>query len=261
MKKKHIIAIMVIALAVIITGIVAIFLISQSSDGKYLRTAIKNAESLSDFAVKYATKQTVEYGDAYQDISSTGHIVSFNNFEKTFGENNTASYTKDNEENDTQVKVLLYSDSDGVYDVTTGVKEEVDMTPQEFEKIVKSYELYKYSRKNIMQEEVKRGETEGTENNGIVTVRLKSPESEVLEAYAAEISSITGDKVSSNDLDVVAAYVQYSIYENVVKSQSYTFTVSYTTETGDTLKYTVSSDLEYITDFSEEDYERYMAVE
>ena len=261
-KKLFAILASVLVVAVVAVIIVVVVLSANStSTYKRLTKAIDNAESMSDFLLEYSTRQTVVYGSTTQDIASIGHILSIDNMDRVYVEINTQSSNSDNPDMDGTATATLYTDGKKVYDITTGTKTEVDMSADEFNDIVNEFGLYRYDPKDVKEEQFTENEKEELKGSGFITVSLNTPGEKVMQAYAQEISVLTGDDVTAEDLTPVAAYVQYYIQDDAVKTQSYTFTVKYTANNGAVLNYTVNSDISYTGDLSEEDYNSFIPIQ
>lgn len=262
-SRKKLIVSLVAVVAVILAAVIvfSVFFKPKTDAYKFVTKGIENAEALDDFLLEYSTRQIVTFGDATQDILTAGYLVSFDDMDTVSVEINTESYSSYDSNGNGSASVTLLYENEKVYDISTGTSQEIDISPQEFESIISDFGLYEYSPKNVEEEQLIENEKEELEGSGTVTVSLKAPEKPVLDAYAKEISSLTGESVSAKDLTPVAAFVQYGIYENKVTSQSYTFTVKYTASNGETLKYTVNSDITYVSGFSDEDYDQYIPIE
>lgn len=258
-NKKLIIpaAAVVLASALIITAVM-IVLSSHSDIYKMVDNAMKNSQSKSQFYLGFETTTGISKGETTYKTDTGGVIFSLNNMEDALVSINAVSTTPDNTSSDYNVTVTLYCDGENVYDVTSGKGVIENMTPNEFKEILSEYSLYMYDEKNVINEVFNENKLEQFKGCGEVTVTLDSPGDEVLKEYAEVISELTGDNVKKSDLKVNAAFVTYVIYDELVKSQTYTFSVEYMPQDGEKVVYTVSSFVSFSDDFeSAEEYDRY----
>ena len=234
---------------------------TETETYQLVNNAIKNTESMQDFMIQLGTTAKIMIGDVTQETSTAGYIVSLDNMNDVYVYVNTSSYTPNNTEADFNVTVSMFSDGEKVYDNSSGKNVEIDMTCEELEDIVKSYELYKYNEKDAKNTSFLENEMSGYENSGEMTITLSAVNDEVLEAYAAKLSEITGEDVKKSDLNLTAAFVTHSIYEEKVQAQTYTFEVEYITESGETVDYSVTSKVSYMDSFEDEDIDYSIPIE
>lgn len=261
LNKKLIIPVVAVLVTVclIVTAIV-ISLNHHSDIYKMVDKAIENSESKSQFYLGFETTTSVSKGDKSYKTDTGGVIFSANNMEDAVVSINAVSTTPDNTSSDYNVTATFYCDGDNVYDITTGKEVKASISTKEFKDILDEYSLYMYEEKNATNAVFNENQLEEFKGSGEVTVTLSSPGDEILEEYAVVISELTGENVKKSDLKVKAAFVSYVIYDELVQSQTYTFSVEYVTEDGEKVDYTVSSFVSFSDDFENvEEYDQYKA--
>lgn len=257
-KKKLIAGIISVLSLVLAAVILTVVLLPKDTEAyRLLNSAIDNSESLDDFFIEYETRTIVNFGDATRDIATAGHFVSFDNMDTVAIEVNTESYYSYNEELNGKATATFYSEDNKVYDVTSGAKQPADISYNDFKKLLDGFSLYRYSPSKVKDEQLVKNQNEKI-SSATVTVSLDSVEDKLLKSYAQEISTLAEEAVKPSDLNPVAAYVQYNIFEDKILSQTYTFTVEYKASNSELLKYTVISTISYVEDFTDEDVDEYI---
>lgn len=233
--------------AALIIALVLFFCMRGASDEAYkiIYEAINKAEAKKTFMLQIDTAAQIDVGNMVQKTETNGYITSIEDLDTTHFYINTASNTSGNSDSDFDVTVSIYSDGEKVWDNSGGNKVEVDMTCKEFDEIVEGYSLYRFDKKNVQDIVFLPQDVEGYDTCGEMTVMLTKPEDRVLSSYSKKLSEITGEKVENDDLKVLAAMVSYNIFDGMVQSQTYSFTVEYTTASQATVRYGVSSQLAY----------------
>ncbi len=260
-KKLKIYLPLIISSIAILLAVVILFIFVFGSDNSLnseLKKAIEKTEGRSEYAVEISSSTAIILGEFEKEISTNGYIYSEGSADKTVVYVNTKSETPDDTQQDFDVTSLLYTDGKKVYDNTSGAPQQVDMSVDEFYDIVDEYELYKYDDKDVVDIEYNEKENENSEGGQIV-VTLKKPDDKVLEAYASAISDMTGEDVSRDELDVKSAYAIYSVYDELVVTQTCNFNVEYVCKDSQVLKYSGSTNVSYYHDFDPEQMEEYIS--
>lgn len=258
--KAYLPLIISLTVLLLVVASVALFVIN-SPDGSLngaVKKAIEKTEKNKEYAVQISSSATIILGEFEKEISTDGYIYSEGSADKTVVYVNTSSETPDDTQQDFDVTALMYTDGKKVYDNTTGSPKEIEMSVDEFYEIVDEYELYKYDDKDVVDIEYHDKETEEYKG-GQTIVTLKKPNEKVLKAYASAISEITGENVSSDELDVKSAVAIYSIYDDLVVSQTCNFNVEYVCEDSQILEYLGTTQVSYYHDFDPEQIEEYIS--
>lgn len=249
------------AVLVVICLVAAVVLIVQNNHSdiyKMVDNAIKNSQSKSQFYLGFETTTSAVKGDKTYKTDTGGVIFSANHMEDAIISINAVSTTPENTSSDYNVTASFYCDGENVYDITSGKEAKSSVTPEEFKEILEEYSLYMYDEKNATHAAFNENQLEEFKGSGEVTVTLDSPGDEILEEYAGVISELTGEKVKKSDLKVNAAFVSYVIYDELVQSQTYTFSVEYMPADGEKVNYTVSSFVSFSDQFENaEEYDQY----
>lgn len=259
LSKKFIIplAAVFVVLCLILAAVV-IVLNNHSDIYKMVDNAVKNSQSKSQFYLGFETTASVSKGEKNYKTDTGGVIFSMNDMEDAVISINAVSQTPDDTSSDYNVTASFYCDGKNVYDITSGKEVKSSVTPKEFKSILEEYSLYMYDEKHATNAVFNENQLEEFKGSGEVTVTLDSPGDEVLEEYAKIISELTGESVKKGDLKVNAAFVSYVIYDELVKSQTYTFSVEYVPADGEKLNYTVSSFVSFSENFENtEEYDHY----
>lgn len=259
LSKKFIIplAAVFVVLCLILTAVM-IVLNNHSDIYKMVDNAVKNSQSKSQFYLGFETTASVSKGEKTYKTDTGGVIFSMNDMEDAVISINAVSTTPDNTSSDYNVTASFYCDGENVYDITSGKEVKSSVTPKEFKSILEEYSLYMYDEKHATNAVFNENQLEEFKGSGEVTITLDSPGDEVLEEYAKIISELTGESVKKGDLKVNAAFVSYVIYDELVKSQTYTFSVEYVPDDGEKLNYTVSSFVSFSENFENtEEYDHY----
>lgn len=256
MKKKINLKKMLIITASVLTaaGLAAVLWLwlyepEASEINEYLSAAMENTQSREEFLAQISSTAQISVGDNVQVITTKGYISSEDSLGDVYVYLNTKSETPSNPSADHDVTLSMFTDGEKVYDDSTGTREEIDMTVEEFESIVNEYRLYGYSEANVDRVEFDENELEEFSGSGTVTLTLSKLEENVLSAYAETVSEVTGDNVKSEDLNVKSAYVTYTVFEDRITAQVCTFAVEYVSENGETVNYSVNNQVAYIDDY------------
>lgn len=252
-------ALMIIFLCV---AIILIPLFANSDDDMYIKVldAIQASENQKEFLLEFSTASEIFVGTESKRTDATGYIVTANYPEDVMIYVNTFSTTSYDTQSDYNVTASLFCDSNKVYDCVTGKNVEVDMTPEEFRKIIDSYSLYLYDPKNATSVNFAENKSEAYKGSGNVTVELSTPGDDILMSFSDAIYESVGERFSTDDLKINKATVTYKIFYDMVIMQRYDFSVSCTLSNSETLTYTASSYVSYNTEYIEdadEDYEYY----
>lgn len=264
LRNKKFVTVISILLVVLLTAtvVVAVILLNREPDTySFVMSAIDSTESKSNMTVQINSLGQIKSGGVTQQTDTDGIITFVEEDDIVHFYLNTKSSTIGAEAEDFDVTVSLFCEDDVVYDNTTGANVVVeDMTADEFREIVDGYSLYRYSKDKAVSASFVENEMEGYENCGDVTVQLSAPEDEVLESFSQKLSEVTGEKVKANQLEVNSASVTYSIYNEMVAMQKYSFTVTYTASSGQDVMYTSVSEIAFMEN-SDEEYDEFVPVE
>lgn len=258
-SKKFIIpaAAVFVVMCLIVTAVV---IVNNNHSDIYsmVDKAIKNSQSKSQFYLGFETTANVTKGDKTYKTDTGGVIFSLNDMNDAVISINAVSTNPDDTASDYNVTASFYCDGENVYDITSGKEVKSSVTPKEFKSILNEYSLYMYDEKHATNAVFNENQLEEFKGSGEVTVTLDSPGDEVLEEYAKVISELTGENVKKSDLKVNAAFVSYVIYDELVQSQTYTFSVDYVAADGEKLNYTVSSFVSFSDSFENaEEYDQF----
>lgn len=257
-KNKFVIPIIAIVLVCAVIAAVVIGFNRHSDIYKMVDKAIKNTESKSQIYLGFETTTSISKGEKHYKTDTGGAIFALNNMEDALVAINAVSTAPDDTSSDYNVTATFYCDGENVYDVTSGKEVKADITAEEFRDILNEYSLYMYEEKHATNAVFNENQMEEFKGSGEVTVTLDSPGDEILSEYAEVISELMGESVKKSDLKVKAAFVSYVIYDEVVNSQTYTFSVEYIADDGENVNYTVSSVVSFSDDFDEiEEYDKY----
>lgn len=257
-KNKFVIPIIAIVLACVVIAAVVISFNRHSDIYKMVDKAIKNTESKSQIYLGFETTTSISKGEKHYKTDTGGAIFALNNMEDALVAINAVSTAPDDTSSDYNVTATFYCDGENVYDVTSGKEVKADITAEEFREILDEYSLYMYEEKHATNAVFNENQMEEFKGSGEVTVTLDSPGDEILSEYAEVMSELMGESVKKSDLKVKAAFVSYVIYDEVVNSQTYTFSVEYIADDGEKVNYTVSSVVSFSDDFDEiEEYDKY----
>jgi len=257
-KNKFVIPIIAIVLVCAVIAAVVISFNRHSDIYKMVDKAIKNTESKSQIYLGFETTTSISKGEKHYKTDTGGAIFALNNMEDALVAINAVSTAPDDTSSDYNVTATFYCDGENVYDVTSGKEVKADITAEEFREILDEYSLYMYEEKHATNAVFNENQMEEFKGSGEVTVTLDSPGDEILSEYAEVISELMGESVKKSDLKVKAAFVSYVIYDEVVNSQTYTFSVEYIADDGENVNYTVSSVVSFSDDFDEiEEYDKY----
>lgn len=257
-KNKFVIPIIAIVLVCAVIAAVVICFNRHSDIYKMVDKAIKNTESKSQIYLGFETTTSISKGEKHYKTDTGGAIFALNNMEDALVAINAVSTAPDDASSDYNVTATFYCDGENVYDVTSGKEVKADITAEEFREILDEYSLYMYEEKHATNAVFNENQMEEFKGSGEVTVTLDSPGDDILSEYAEVISELIGESVKKSDLKVKAAFVSYVIYDEVVNSQTYTFSVEYIADDGENVNYTVSSVVSFSDDFDEiEEYDKY----
>lgn len=255
-RRKYLIAIAVIVLLAV--GIGLWFFLGREPDRhKEVAKAIEYTEGLDTFLVQIYSAGTLTSGNVTQKTQTAGYLYSESDQSMVSVYVNTKSSTSNAPEEDFDVTAAMYCDGKQVYDNTDGRSEPMDMSCEEFMRIVSQYGLYSYDRAMSTDIAYEENTLEGM-NGGQYSVTLTAPADPVLEAYAGILSQTTSEEVRKEDLKILSAYAVYSIYDEKVVTQTCSFTVEYTTKTGKVVRYETVNQVTYLDDF--ENVEEYIPV-
>ncbi len=257
-KNKFVIPIIAVVLVCAVIAAVVISFNRHSDIYKMVDKAIKNTESKSQIYLGFETTTSISKGEKHYKTDTGGAIFALNNMEDALVAINAVSTAPDDASSDYNVTATFYCDGENVYDVTSGKEVKADITAEEFREILDEYSLYMYEEKHATNAVFNENQMEEFKGSGEVTVTLDSPGDDILSEYAEVISELIGESVKKSDLKVKAAFVSYVIYDEVVNSQTYTFSVEYIADDGENVNYTVSSVVSFSDDFDEiEEYDKY----
>ncbi|MBQ7385674.1 MAG: hypothetical protein IJW04_04095 [Ruminococcus sp.] len=257
-KNKFVIPIIAIVLVCAVIAAVVISFNRHSDIYKMVDKAIKNTESKSQIYLGFETTTSISKGEKHYKTDTGGAIFALNNMEDALVAINAVSTAPDDTSSDYNVTATFYCDGENVYDVTSGKEVKADITAEEFREILDEYSLYMYEEKHATNAVFNENQMEEFKGSGEVTVTLDSPGDDILSEYAEVMSELMGESVKKSDLKVKAAFVSYVIYDEVVNSQTYTFSVEYIADDGENVNYTVSSVVSFSDDFDEiEEYDKY----
>ena len=241
MKKKINIkkAVIIFAAALVlcaaaIFGVIQLRKPEKSETYAFLTSAMEKTEAAESFLAQITSKTQIAVGGDVQVITTRGYISSEDELSDVYVFLNTVSESSANPSADYNVTLSMHSDGEKVYDDSTGTREEIDMTAEEFEGIIGEYRLYRYTENNVTRVEFDENELEQYEGGGILTVFLTKPED---------------TEVTVADLEVKRAYVTYTIYDDMVTAQTCTFAVEYITESGEKIDYSVTNQVVYLDDY------------
>ena len=256
MKKKINIkkAVIIFAAALVlcaaaIFGVIQLRKPEKSETYAFLTSAMEKTEAAESFLAQITSKTQIAVGGDVQVITTRGYISSEDELSDVYVFLNTVSESTANPSADYNVTLSMHSDGEKVYDDSTGTREEIDMTAEEFEGIIGEYRLYRYTEKNVTRVEFDENELEQYEGGGILTVFLTKPEDTVIEGYDDAVADLSGEEVTVADLEVKSAYVTYTIYDDMVTAQTCTFAVEYITESGEKIDYSVTNQVVYLDDY------------
>lgn len=253
-KEKTVFIIALSVLLLIASVLVVVLMKNKPEDNEiytFVNHAIDDTEALDKFLVQISSSAQLTVDGNVQVTKTMGYISSKDDLGDVYVYLNTTSETPKDPSGDFNVTVAMYTDGEKVYDDSTGKPVEVDMTAEEFQKIVADYKLYRYDEKDCEKAEFDENEIEEFKGGGNVTVTLTAPSDEVLSAYAEKISQVTGEKVKKNDLNIKSAYVTYSIYDDMISAQTCTFAVEYVCEDERVVQYSVTNQVVYGNDTDE----------
>ena len=251
----------ILVLAVIVV-LVAVLVKPHSETYKMVQKAIKNTEALDEYTIQIASSSLYCADGITQQIDTDGYIYVQKEIDFVYIYANTASTTSDDSVKDFDVTVSMHSDGEHVYDNLTGKDEIIeDITCEEFDEIVAGYELYRYDEKDVTQVAFEENSLEEYAGSGDMTVTLSRPNQKAMEALAEGMSTATGEEVTADDLTVVAASVTYSIYNEMVMSQTCNFTVSYERSDGKIVECSTATHILYTEETDDEDIDIYIPVE
>ena len=257
-KNKFVIPIIAIVLVCAVIAAVVISFNRHSDIYKMVDKAIKNTESKSQIYLGFETTTSISKGEKHYKTDTGGAIFALNNMEDALVAINAVSTAPDDASSGYNVTATFYCDGENVYDVTSGKEVKADITAEEFREILDEYSLYMYEEKHATNAVFNENQMEEFKGSGEVTVTLDSPGDDILSEYAEVMSELMGESVKKSDLKVKAAFVSYVIYDEVVNSQTYTFSVEYIADDGENVNYTVSSVVSFSDDFDEiEEYDKY----
>ena len=256
-RKLIIIATAAVVLCLVVTAVLFVQF-NHSDIYKMVDSAVKNSQSKSQFYLGFETNTSVSKGDKTYITDTGGVIFAMNNMEDALISINAVSTTPDDTSSDYNVTASFYCDGENVYDITSGKEVMSSVTPKEFKSILEEYSLYMYDEKHAANAVFNENQLEEFKGSGEVTVTLDSPGDEVLQEYARVISELTGEEIKKSDLKVNAAFVSYVIYDQLVQSQTYTFSVECIASDGEKVNYTVSSFVSFSEEFENaEEYDQY----
>lgn len=258
-KKINIkIIIIVSVLALAVTGMATFLFIrfyepDTSEIYGFLTEAMENTESSEAFLAQIMSTAQLTVGDNVQITTTKGYVSSEESLGDVYVYLNTKSETPSNPSADYDVTLSMFTDGEKVYDDSTGTKEEIDITVEEFNSIINEYRLYRYNENDVEKVEFDENELEEFSGSGTVTVSLSKPAENVLRAYAQTVSELTGENVKTDDLNVNSAFVTYTVFEDRISAQVCTFAVEYVSENGETIHYSVTNQVAYIDDYENGD--------
>lgn len=207
--------------------------------------AIKKTEEKRGYTVQIYSTGTVSAGEVSQTVQTTGYLHTMEDTDYTSIYVNTSSESKNVQTSDFDVTVAMYCDGEKVYDNTGAAPVQMDMSCQEFRQIVSEYGLYHYELADAVDITYTPSEKDGAEG-GQYSVTLAKPRDEVLEGYAGVLSEATGQTVTREDLQILSAYVLYSVYDGQVVSQTCSFTVQCAMEDGRNAQYSAVNQVAYL---------------
>lgn len=210
-----------------------------------MAAAIEKTEARDSFTIQICSTGTVSVGDVSQTVQTSGYLYTQGDKDYTSIYVNTSSDTENAEAADFDVTVAMYCDGEHVYDNTGAAPVRMDMSCQEFQQIVSEYGLYHYDPADATDITYSKNEKEGY-NGGQYSVTLAKPSDEVLVGYAGVLSEATGQTVAKEDLQVLSAYVLYSVYDGEVVTQTCSFTVSCTMADGREAYYSAVNQVAYL---------------
>jgi len=207
--------------------------------------AIKKTEEKKDYTIQIYSTATVSAGEVSQTVQTTGYLHTMEDTDYTSLYVNTSSESKNTQTSDFDVTVAMYCDGEKVYDNTGAAPVQMDMSCEEFRQIVSEYGLYHYELADAVDITYTPNEKEGTQG-GQYSVTLAKPRDEVLVGYAGVLAEATGQTVAKEDLQVLSAYVLYSVYDGQVVSQTCSFTVECPMTDGRKAQYSAVNQVAYL---------------
>lgn len=252
-------AALVAAIAIVIMAVLG----GRSDDTyKMVQNAIRNTEAKKDPIIQLSSSSLTTGGGISQQVDTEGYIYTLSQADLTYVYVNTASSTSDESVEDFDVTVAMYSDGEFVYDNSTGKDVVIeDMTCEEFDEIVSEYGLYQYKKSDVTSVAFNENTLEGMENNGDMVVTLSRPNDGVMDALAQSMAAATGEEVDAEDLDILAASVTYSIYDEMVAGQTCNFTVSYQRADGETVQIASATHVLYLEEVDQEEIDTFIPIQ
>lgn len=248
-KKWMIFAGAVTAAAVVVTGVLIWRAKKkpqpQPDYHQQLAAAIQKTEARPGFVIQLTSAGTLMIDKASRTVQTTGYLYDASDSDYAAIYVHTSSSTEHAQADDFDVTVSMYCDEKGVFDNTGSTPKKMDMTREQFLEVVDGYGLYHYDVADATEITYKDYSSEA-HKGGQFSVTLRKPTDAVLEAYAGVLAEGTGEPVTKADLEILSAYVLYSVYDGELVTQTSCFTVEYKMRDGRTATYEAMNQIAYV---------------
>lgn len=213
--------------------------------------AVGKTEAKEDLGLQISSSAMITDNGTLRKTETSGYIYRISDLGRVLVHVNTKSTTPEDPSRDFDVTVAMFSDGQKVYDISAGEETEVDMSCEEFDRVVSGLSFYRYREADVVEVRYEENEMEGYDG-GELSLTLAKPGDETLEAIAGSLAELLGEPVDKDGLVSVDARVDMSIYSGMLCGQSCNFTVEHTCQDGRKVRYATATHVVLLEDGLEE---------